>query len=114
MTTSTVVPAEYTLVIPQRATLRETIELPFAGTGKAVVAQVWNNAKRGTLLFELDVEVLEASPLLTVAISAPWTVTREVRKGGVWDLLVINADDTRDHWLSGPEELDERVTEETP
>ena len=114
MTTSTVIPAQYTLVIPQGATLRERFELPFNGTGKTVLAQVWASYSAKAPLFALTVTVVETSPKLVVDVTAPWETTRDVRANAVWDLLVINADDTRDHWVKGPAVLSERVTEELP
>jgi hypothetical protein len=113
VTSATVLPAQYTLVIPQSATLRERIELPFDGTGKTAVAQVWESYTATSPLFSLDVTVVDTTPLMIIELTADWEVTRTVTKNAVWDLLVINDDDTRDHWLKGRALLSERVTEVT-
>ena len=114
MTADTIIPATYNLPIPQRATLRATIRLPFDGTGKTVYAQVWKDFKRRTLILELDVAVKATTPKLTVELQAEWTETRLIKKDAVWDLLVVNADTTREHWLTGNAVLSEAVTEATP
>lgn len=111
MTTSTVIPAVYDLPIPQRATLRETIRLPFNGTGKTVFAQIWKDFKRRTLILQLDIVILATSPKLTIELQAEWSETRLITKNAVWDLLIVNADSTREHWVTGETILSEAVTE---
>jgi hypothetical protein len=115
MTSATVIPATYALVIPQKATLREEFEFPFSGSGKTVVAQVWSSGcEPRELLFQLTVVVTQLTPTLKVRLEAPWTVTKTVTKDAAWDLLIINSDGTRDHYLRGPAPLDERSTEALP
>ena len=113
MTTSTVKPATFDLLIPQRATLRERIVLPFDGTERSAYAQVWKNLRRTELLFDLDVTVNDRTPEFDITIGAEWEQTRLMGKNAVWDLLVVNADGTRDHWLTGVALLSARVTEVT-
>lgn len=114
MTADTVIPFTYSLVIPQRATLRTTFRLPFDGRGKSVYAQVWKDFSRRTLILDLDVEVIERTPRFVVEVQAEWEDTALVKRDAVWDLLVVNADGTREHWISGPASLSEAVTEATP
>jgi len=110
MTEATVIPPIYPLVIPQRATLRETFRLPFDGRGKTVEAQVWSSYERTRLICDLQVEIIEESPSLTIEIIANWEDLESVSGTGVWDLAVNNADGTRDHWLKGPVSVDRRAT----
>jgi hypothetical protein len=114
MTVSTVIPAVYDLPIPQRATLRETIRLPFNGTGKTAFAQIWKDFKRRTLILQLDIAILATSPKLTIELQAEWNETRLITKSAVWDLLIVNADGTREHWVTGEASLSEAVTEAAP
>lgn len=111
MTDATVIPATYALVIPRKATLREQFEFPFDGTGKTVLAQVWKDWTSESPLFSLTVTVLQSTPTLKIKVEAPWQTTATVTEDAVWDLLIVNSDGTRDHWLRGPAPLDERVTE---
>lgn len=111
MTTSTINPAVFDLLIPQRATLRERIRLPFDGTGRSAYAQVWKNLKRSELVLELDVTVNGRTPKFDITIGAEWEQTRLISRDAVWDLLVVNADGSRDHWLTGSAVLSARVTE---
>jgi hypothetical protein len=110
MTEATVIPPIYELVIPQRATLRETFELPFDGQGKTVEAQIWTSYERTRLICDLQVEVIQQSPTLIVDVIANWEDLAGVSGSGVWDLAVNNADGTRDHWLKGPAYVDRRAT----
>lgn len=114
MTASTVIPATYKLVIPQRATLRQRFRLPFDGTGKTPYAQIWKNYKRTTLILQLDVTILANTPKLDLVLGADWNESRLINQEAVWDLLVVNADTTRDHWLTGPVVISYRVTEAGP
>lgn len=114
MTTATVIPAEYALIIPQRATLREVIEFPFAWNAHQAYAQVFTNYARNTLIAELDIEDLEFAPNWKIAISAPWDAFTVMFQDGVWDLLVVNEDGSRDHYLKGPAIIDFRVSEVPP
>lgn len=111
MTISTVIPPVYDLPIPQRATLRETIRLPFDGTGKTAFAQIWKDFKRRKLILELDVAVLATTPNFTIELQGEWTETRLITKNAFWDLLIVNTDGTREHWLTGEAILSEAVTE---
>lgn len=110
MTEATVIPPTYELVVPQRATLRETFELPFSGEGKTLAAQVWTSYEKTQLICNLTVEVSQESPTWIFDIVADWEDLVNVSGSGVWDLVVDNGDGTRDHWLKGPISVDRRVT----
>jgi hypothetical protein len=121
----TVVPGEYKLVIPQRATLEETFWLPFDATGCEFYASVWTNEKRESVLLNLEVIVDEVlvigedpeNPLseeCKIRVRADWDDTKTVTKNGYWDLLVVQTNGDRDFYLNGPAVLDRNVTEAPP
>jgi hypothetical protein len=101
----TVKPATYDLRIPQRATLRIQLKLPFSCVGRTLIAQVWD-ARRSTLMLTLDVEWIDQAEGEFYLV-ADRDETRAVTKDGIWDLLVINdATDEGDYWLEGAAVLD--------
>lgn len=114
-------PATYDLVIPQRASLSETIRVPFDGTGVTAVAQVWDSDKRRRLLLDLAVTWINrreqwdnADPLkirATLKLSAQWQQTRAVVKPGYWDLLWVWPDGLRDYILEGSATVNLNVSE---
>ena len=98
------------------------IWLPFDGTGVTILASVWANEKRTRKYFDIDVEIINAAITgedpdnpdtveCKIALSASWEVTRKVRKGGYWDLLVIWPDESRDYFIEGPATVNLNVTE---
>lgn len=103
-------PANYTLVIPQRATFEEDITLKADGlplnlTGYTVVAQIWKDEKRRHLIVDLVVTYVDrvAGKIL---LSLPRSVTRTINKSGFWDLLVIEPGGAADYWLEGTATVD--------
>jgi hypothetical protein len=125
----TVVPGEYKLVIPQRATLEETFWLPFdasaivtAGAPAGFYASIWTSDKRETLLLGLSAIVDDPivigedpeNPLseeCKIRVRADWDDTKTVTRNGYWDLLVVWPNGDRDFYLQGPAVLDRNVTE---
>lgn len=114
MTVDTVVPAVYDLTIPQRATLRARIKMPFAGTGKTAYAQIWKDFRRRALVLDLSVVVIASTPNLFIELRAEWDETKIIQGDAVWDLLIVNTDGTREHWLTGDAILSPAVTEAPP
>lgn len=111
MTTSTVVPGVYDLIIPQRATLRKTITLPALSSVSGIYAKIFSDEKRTRPILDLDVEIIETSPKYKIILKAEWDETRAITKDGFWDLLVVYSDTTRDHFLTGAAILSVRGTE---
>lgn len=118
----TVIPGDYKLVIPQRATLEETFWLPFDATGVTFFASIWTNDKRETSLLTLTVVVDDVlvigddpeNPLseeCKIRVRADWDDTRAITKNGYWDLLAVQPGGDRDFYLHGPAVLDRNVTE---
>ncbi len=102
----TIKPATYNLRIPQRATLRLGIKLPFSCVGKTLVAQVWNSEKRTTKYLDCTIEWIDQT-LGQFDLVADRHTTELVTKDGFWDLLVIDdATDEADYWLEGKAILD--------
>lgn len=114
-------PATYSLVIPQRASLEETIRVPYDGTGCDVYAQVWDSDRRRRLLLNLTTTWVNRKELwdpldptkirATIKVTATWEQTRAVTKDGYWDLLWKWPDGLRDYLLEGAVELNRNVTE---
>ena len=103
-------PATYTLVIPQRATLEETITLEADGnpvdlTGYQVIAQIWKDEKRRTKIADLTVTFTDRVGG-TFKLSLTRAETRAITSGGFWDMLVIEPGGEGDFWLEGPAEFD--------
>lgn len=114
-------PATYNLLIPQRASLSETIRVPYDGTGAQVFASVWDSEKRRRKYLDLDVtwinrrEVLSSSSVrATFQLSAAWEDTRQITKDGYWDMLWVWPDDLRDYILEGKAVVNLNATEEGP
>lgn len=117
----TIQPANYTLVIPQRASLRERIRVPYDGRGVEVVAGVWDSDKRRKQLLSLDVEWIdryeEWDPddqtriRSTFILAAPWQETKLVVKNGYWDLLWVWEDGLRDYLIEGSAIVNRNATE---
>lgn len=112
-------PATYDLLIPQRASLRELIRVPYDGTEAQVFASVWDSEKRRRKYLDLDAtwinrrEVLSSTSVrATVQLSASWEDTREITKDGYWDLLWVWPDGLRDYILEGKALINLNATEE--
>jgi len=107
----TIKPATYNLRIPQRATLRQPMKLPFSCVGKTVVAQIWDQARTEKLL-DLAVEWTDRAAG-EFNLYATRQQTELVERSGVWDLLVIDdATDDADYWLEGTANLDRGYSED--
>jgi hypothetical protein len=114
-------PATYELLVPQRASLSETIRVPFDGTGVVAVAQVWDSDKRRRLFLDLTVTWINrreqwdnTDPTkirATLNLFAGWQQTRAVIKPGYWDLLWVWPDGLRDYILEGPTTVNLNVSE---
>jgi hypothetical protein len=115
-------PANYTLVIPQRASLREKIRVPYDGSGVEVYAEVWDSEKRRKKFLSLDVEWVnrheeydpqdETKIRSTIILSASWEETKTITKNGYWDLLWVWPDGLRDYILEGQAIVNRNATEE--
>lgn len=109
-------PATYTLRIPQRATLEESLVLRAGGnpvnlTGYTVLASIYQDEKRQVKIADLQVVyVNRANGAINLRLSH--TVTRGITRDGFWDLLVIEPGGDRDYWLEGPAKLDIGLTDE--
>lgn len=106
MTTGTIRAPEYTLYIPQGATLKQRFVLPVSAGVDSIYAQIYSNLKRTTLVLSLDVDILATSPKYDITIGATWEQTRLIKKDAYWDLLVVYLDGTRDYYLQGPTTFD--------
>ena len=107
-----VIPGKLKLRIPQRASLRLEVTLPFDCTDKEVAAQVWDKA-RECLLLQLKIEWIDRPNGLLV-VKAPWSMTARVKENGYWDLLVVDTiSGSRDYYLEGETYLDPGYTELT-
>jgi len=109
-------PATYTLRVPQRATLEEPITLKAGGeplvlTGYTVLAQIWKDEKRRTKIADLTVVYVNRS-LGQIKLRLDRDQTREITKGGYWDMLVIEPGGDADYWLEGPVVLDPGLTDD--
>lgn len=99
-------PAYYELVIPNQATFAQTFQLkggdgePLDMAGYEVRASMWTEDKR-TKLADFGFEWVDQS-IGKFVLSIPESVTANMAKDGMWDLLVINPDLTEDYWLRGP------------
>lgn len=116
------VPATYTLYIPQRASLSETIRVPYDGTDVEVYASVWDSDARKRKYLDLTVTWVDryeewdpedpTAIRATFTLSADWEDTKRVTKSGYWDLLWVWPDGLRDYILQGPATVDLNATEE--
>lgn len=111
-------PNTYTLRIPQRATLEESITLKAGGvavnlTGYTVVASIWKEEKRRTKIADLTVTYINRAAG-QIMLSLTRAQTRAITKGGFWDLLVIEPGGKGDYWLEGPAVLDPGLADDQP
>jgi hypothetical protein len=109
-------PATYTLRIPQRATLEESLILKAGGvavnlTGYTVLASIWKDDKRRAKLVDLTVTHVNRSAG-SIKLSLSRAQTRAITSGGFWDLLVIEPGGAADYWLEGPAVLDVGLTDD--
>lgn len=110
-----IVPANYNLRIPQRATLEEPIVLKSNGqpinlTGYTILASIYKDRDRREKLVDLDV-IYTNRATGSIKLRLDRTVTRTLTQGGFWDLLVIEPGGDADYWLEGPAPLDIGLTD---
>jgi len=124
----TIIAAVYNLTIPQGATFRQRIRLPFDCSQVEVFAQVWDK-RRTTKLLDFEVEWIDRQEEVPDSdpaeyrgvfdLEAPWDDTLAVPgvglkliQVGIWDLLVVRDDNCeRDYYLQGAVFVDPRATE---
>lgn len=125
-------PLRYDITIPQRATLRERIQLPIDCTDREVAAQVWEvrNGQRVAKILEFEVDWVSRATPMTVTVDGEevevvyadfylvgaWQQTSNVLRQGVWDLLVVDGETQerpgeRTYWLEGTASLNPGMTE---
>jgi hypothetical protein len=109
-------PGNYTIRIPQRATLEEDFVLKAADepvnlTGYTVLASIWKDEKRRVKIVDLTVEYLDRING-SIRISLDREQTRAIRTGGYWDLLVIEPSEKADYWLEGIVTVDIGLTDD--
>jgi hypothetical protein len=109
-------PATYTLRVPQRATLEESLVLKAGGvavnlTGFTVLASIWRNEKRTEKLADLTVTYVNRATG-SIKLSLSRAQTRAITRSGFWDLLVIEPSGAADYWLEGPAVLDVGLTDD--
>lgn len=109
-------PATYSLRIPQRATLEESLVLKAGGvavnlTGYTVLASIWRNEKRTEKLADLTVTYTNRATG-SIKLSLSRAQTRAITRSGFWDLLVIEPGGAADYWLEGPAVLDVGLTDD--
>lgn len=110
-----IVPANYTLRIPQRATLEESLVLKTGGqavnlTGYTVLGSIWKDRDRREKLVDLDV-VYTNRATGSIKLRLSRSATRALSQGGFWDLLVIEPGGDADYWLEGSAVLDVGLTD---
>lgn len=108
-------PASYTLRIPQRATLEESLRLEAGGqpmdlTGHTVLASIWRDERRREKIADLQVVYVNRN-LGSIKLRLSHTQTRQIVHDGFWDLLVIDPSGDRDYWLEGLAMLDVGLTD---
>jgi hypothetical protein len=108
-------PGSYTLRVPQRATLEESITLKVSGeplnlTGYTVLAQIWKDEKRRIKIADLTV-IYVSRTLGQIQLTLSRSQTRQITKDGYWDLLVIEPSGSADYWLEGEAILDIGLTD---
>lgn len=104
-----ITPATLDIEIPQNATFSMNFQFKDS-TGVAlnmnsytVDAELWTEGK-GRKLADFTVTWIDR-PTGQFKLTLAYTVTTNVGSSGVWDLLVINPDGTRDYWLRGAANL---------
>ena len=116
----TILPAKYNITIPQRATFRIQITLPFDCTNYTVEAQVWDKVRLRKYL-DFDVEWVDRAEVVPDTdpveykgrfnLFADWEDTSLVRESGQWDLLVVDdISGDRYYYLEGTAKLDPGYT----
>jgi hypothetical protein len=123
-----ITPARYDLTIPQGATFRQRIRLPFDCSQVEAFAQVWGK-RRTTKLLDFAVEWIDRQEEVPGSdpakfrgvfdLEAPWDDTLALPgvglnliQVGIWDLLVVQDDNCeRDYYLQGAVFVDPRATE---
>lgn len=102
-------PGRYDIVLPQRATYSTEIVLPINLTGHSVYAQMWDSEKRREKIADFTIDITNAEDG-TFNLELPWETTSQITKPGVWDLLVVYSNGTRDYWLEGAVTVDPGLT----
>ena len=119
-----ITPATYTLRVPQRATLEESMVLKASGqplnlTGYTVLASIYKLvqpdgiaqvAQRGVKIADLTVVYVNRAAG-SIKLRLDRGVTRTITESGYWDLLVIEPGGDADYWLEGPATLDIGLTD---
>ena len=108
-------PATYTLRVPQRATLEESLVLKAAGqpldlTGYTILASIWRDESRREKLADLTV-VYADRVNGSIKLRLDRDITRTITSSGYWDMLVIEPGGDGDYWLEGPAPLDVGLTD---
>lgn len=109
-------PATYSLRVPQRATLEESLVLKAGGqpvnlTGYTVLASIWKDEKRREKLADLTVVYVNRAAG-SIKLRLDRAGTRAITRSGFWDLLVIEPGGDADYWLEGPAVLDVGLTDD--
>lgn len=111
-------PANYDLLVPQRASLEETFRFPYDGIGSQIFASIYDNEKQRRKYLDLDVTWINRLQIInpttvksTVKISASWEDTKQITKDGYWDLLWVWPNGKRDYLLEGRAVLNLNVSE---
>jgi hypothetical protein len=103
-------PGKYDITIYQRATFTLDVTLPIDLTGHTVLAQVWDDRRRKKFA-DFDVNYLDrANGEIRITIDSD--VTKEMKKQGEWDLMVLYSDTTKQYWLEGNVLIDPGYTDE--
>lgn len=102
-------PGRYDITIYQRATFSLQVTLPINLTGHQVLAQVWDD-KRRKKYADFDVVYIDRVGG-EIELSIDSDVTKEIKKQGEWDLMVIYADGTKQYWLEGDVQIDPGYTD---
>lgn len=103
-------PGRYDITIYQRATFELQVTLPFDLTGHQVIAQIWDD-KRRKKYADFNVSITDAENG-EIHISVDSDDTKEMKRQGEWDLMVIYADGTKQYWLEGDVKIDPGYTDD--
>ena len=102
-------PGRYDITIYQRATFQLQVTLPFNLTGHQIVAQVWDD-KRCKKAADFDVTINDAvNGELTLTIDSD--VTKEIKRQGEWDLMIVYGNGNKEYWLEGNVTIDPGYTD---
>lgn len=102
-------PGRYDIVLPQRATYSAEITLPINLAGHSVYAQMWSSDKRRIKVADFAIVIIDAANGV-FKLELPWETTSNIRKPGVWDLLIVYPNGTRSYWLEGEVTIDVGLT----